>query len=85
MTPTTPSLQQILHQLGANNLDAQDEDGHTALMVATTAGNVESVKVLVAIKADINVCTKAGTVMHDAVEGGHRELLKVMLICKYHV
>jgi len=68
----------ILHQLGAKNLDAEDEDGHTAMMVASTAGNIQSVKVLLAMKANINVCTKAGTVMHDAVEGGHSKMIKTL-------
>ena len=72
-------IQQILHDLGATNLDAEDEDGHTAMMIASTAGNIGSLKVLLAIKANLNICTRAGTVMHHAVEGGHPKLLKVTL------
>ena len=41
-------VQQYLHDLGADNLDAVDKNGYTAMMVASSAGHIESVKVLIA-------------------------------------
>ena len=71
-------MQQILHKLGANNLDAIDGDEETALMAASHKGDVESVKALYEMKADVNICTKAGTAMHRAVDGGHVAMIKVL-------
>ena len=66
-----------MHQLGAENLDAVCEDGETAVMAASYNGDIESVKVLHAIKADLNVRTQAGTAIHRAVDCGNPEMLKV--------
>ena len=66
-----------MHQLGAENLDALCEDDETAVMAASYNGDIESVKALHAMKADLDVCTKAGTAIHRAVDGGHPEMLKV--------
>ena len=50
--PTSPLTnanvaQQYLHELGADNLDAVDKNGYTAMMIASAAGAIESVKVLI--------------------------------------
>ena len=68
-----------MHDLGAVNVDAVDEYGDTALMVASYYGKMDSVKYLHEIKADINFCSKFGTAMHRAAYGGHTEILKVTL------
>ena len=72
-------VQQTLHELGADCLDAVDKHDTTALMVASREGHVESVKLLHAMKADVNICGELGTAMHWAVVGGHTEMLKVTL------
>ena len=73
-------MQQTLHDLGAGNVDAVDENGSTALMVASEKGHLDSVKCLHEIKADISFCSgKVGTAMHRAALGGHTEILKVTL------
>ena len=68
---------QVLRQLGADNLDAEDEDHETAVMVASYNGDIRSVKALHLIKADLNARTKAGTAIHRAVEAGYQDVLKV--------
>ena len=61
-------------------MDAVDEDGFTALMIASQEGHLDSVKYLLEIKADINICSsKFGTAMHRAACNGHPEILKVTL------
>ena len=72
-------VQQTLHGLGADCLDAVDKEGKTALMAASSKGHVESVKLLHAMKADVTICGENGTAMHYAVRGGHTEMLKVKL------
>ena len=65
--------------MGAANVDAVDEDGETALMLASLGGHLDSVQYLYERKADVNVCGKFGTAMHRAASGGHTEILKVTL------
>ena len=65
--------------MGAVNVDAVDEDGDTALMLASLGGHLDSVKYLYEIKADVNIRGKFGTAMHRAALGGHTEILKVTL------
>ena len=66
--------------MGAANVDAVDEDGYTALMLASEKGRLDSVKYLHEIKADLHICSgKFGTAMHRAAFGGHTEILKVTL------
>ena len=72
-------VQQTLHGLGADCLDAVDKDGATALMRASSKGHIESVKLLHAMKADVNICGDLGTAMHYAAYGGQTEMLKVTL------
>ena len=70
--------QQTLHGLGAD-LDVLHIFGETALMCASGMGNVESVKLLHAMKADVNICGRFGTAMHSAAYGGHTEMFQVTL------
>ena len=65
--------------MGAANVNAVDEDGVTALMLASRCGKTDSVKYLYEIKADLNFCGASGTAMHGAASGGHTEILKVTL------
>ena len=60
-------------------MDAMDEDGDTALAVASGDGNIGMVKLLHEAKADLNVCGRYGTALHRAVKNGHTEVLKVTL------
>ena len=61
-------------------MDAVDEDGYTALMVASERGHLDSVQYLYEIKADLSICSgKFGTAMHRAAINGHTEILKVTL------
>ena len=69
----------VLHKLGAN-LDAVDEKGRTALIIATLKGDVELVKVLHDAKADLNVRAKSGMTALFAVARASRrqtDMLKV--------
>ena len=65
--------------MGAVNVDAVDEYGDTALMLASVGGHLDSVQYLYERKADVNICGKFGTAMHHAAFGGQTEILKVML------
>ena len=60
-------------------MDAVDEDGDTALMLASRWGKTDSVKYLHEIKADVNICGASGTAMHRAARNGHTEVLRVTL------
>ena len=70
--------QQELIGLGAGNLDALDNDGETALILASRERNMEMVKFLHEAKADLNAYGRYGTALHRAVQNGHTEMLKVM-------
>ena len=65
--------------MGAVNVDAVDQDGDTALILASRSGNTDSVQYLCEIKADVNICGASGTVMHHAALDGHTKILKVTL------
>ena len=66
--------------MGAVNVDAVDEDGNTALLLAGLNGHLGSAKYLYEIKADLSICSgKFGTAMHRAAVSGHTEILKVTL------
>ena len=67
---------QTLHELGAD-VDAMDENGYTAMMGASFKGDIDMVKLLHQLKADLDVCSQAGIAMHLAVEGGHVDMIKV--------
>ena len=69
--------QQELIGLGAGNLDALDNDGETALILASRERNMEMVKFLHEAKADLNAYGRYGTALHRAVKNGHTEMLKV--------
>ena len=63
-----------MHDLGAANVDAVDEDGFTALMLARENGHLDSVKYLHETKADLRICSGKAGKRH-----GHTDLLKVTL------
>ena len=69
------NLQGLL-RLGAG-LDAADAE--TALMKASSKGEIEMVTLLYEAKADLNVCGRNGTALHRAVGNGCTEVLKVTL------
>ena len=71
-------VQQFLHELGAKNVNAVNPDGDTALMVASYMGDIECVDVLHELKANLNVCTKAGTAIYRAALAGKTRMLKVI-------
>ena len=59
-------------------MDAVKEDNYTALMTASQEGHLDSVRYLLEIKADVNICSgKFGTAMHCAARNDHTEILKV--------
>ena len=66
-----------MYELGADNLDAMDEDGQTVLLGASQKGDIESIKMLHEIKADLNLCGEGGTAMHHAAFANQTETLKV--------
>ena len=71
-------MKQVLCDLGVD-LDIQAKDGRTAAMLASSEGDMESVKLLHEMKADLNVRDKLGqTVIHRAAYKGHTAMLKVM-------
>ena len=72
-------VHQVLHELGATNVDAVDSDCDTACMAASYKGDAGSLKVLHEIRADLDVCGSFGTALHRAVDAGHCEMIKVML------
>ena len=65
--------------MGCANVDAVNQFGGTALMLASENGSLDSVQYLYEIKADVNICGASGTAMHRAAFGGHTEILKVTL------
>ena len=68
--------QQTLHELGVP-LDAVDQIGETAAMIASADGNIEMVKLLHDMNADLTLCGQFGTIMHCATRGGHTKILEV--------
>ena len=51
--------QQTLHELGVP-VDDVDKDGNTAAMIASAKGNIEIVKLLHDMKADLTLCGQSG-------------------------
>ena len=69
--------QQTLHELGVP-LDAVDRFGQTSAMIASDKGDIEMVKLLHDMKADLPLCDQLGcTAMHLAIRGGHTKLVEV--------
>ena len=68
--------QQTLHELGVP-LDAMDKDGSTVAITACGKGNIEMVKLLHDMNADLTLCGQFGTIMHCATRGGHTKILEV--------
>ena len=61
------------------DLDVVNNNGDTALILASVKGDIEMVKLLHEAKVDLNVCGWLGTVLHRAVGNEHTEVLKVTL------
>ena len=78
LSSNTDSVEQVLHDLGVD-LDVQNNNGQTAVLLAIAMSDVESVKLLHEMKADLTVRDKDGsTAVHIAALSGHTEVLKVM-------
>ena len=61
-------------------VDAVDEDGRTALMVAVAKNNADCVKALLVVGADVNAEDKGGeTALMKAALNGNAEIVKVLL------
>ena len=61
-------------------VDAVDEDGRTALMVAVVKNNADCVKALLVVGADVNAKNKNGyTALMAAVLKGHTDCVKPLL------
>lgn len=61
-------------------VDAVDEDGRTALMVAVAKNNADCVKALLEARADVNAKNKkGGTALMLAVDEGHTDCVKTLL------
>ena len=67
---------QILYEEGVP-VDAVDAFGETATMIASCIGNIEVVKLLGKMKADLTLRSQRGTAMHCALRSGHTKLLEV--------
>ena len=70
--------QQYLYEADPKKVNAVDAQGETPVMVARQVGDMESVRILHNMKADLNVCTQAGTAMHRAALSGQAEMIKVI-------
>ena len=59
-------------------MDAVDENGRTALIIASCKGYIDVLQVLHEAKADLNVRDKKGrTAVFAAAKNGHTDMLKV--------
>ena len=76
-TRVQAEMVKLVHKLGAH-LDAVDENGRTALIIASCKGYIDVLQVLHEAKADLNVRDKKGrTAVFAAVKNGHTDMLKV--------
>ncbi|GEM_PF-6784392 len=76
------SKEMIIHivESGAN-VDAVQIAGITPLMIAVLRNNLELVKCLVAVKADVNKAMPAGeTALSGAIENGHFEIMVYLIV-----
>lgn len=72
-------LCRALIDLGAD-VNAQREDGWTALIMATSAGNTEACKLLLESGAKVNMQSSNGkTALMFAAEAGHLEICKLLI------
>jgi len=62
------------------DVNAVEDDGKTALMVASANGRVEVVKALLAAKADVNARQPDGsTALMLALRNGHQEVAELLM------
>ncbi len=62
-----------------DNVNAQDSDGFTALILATVKGNIEIVKLLLDKGADVDIETNSGeTALYIANNIGYTEIVKLL-------
>jgi hypothetical protein len=72
-------LQALLNLQPESAVDARDEDGRTALMLATLHGRAHAVNVLLAHGADPNVADARGTTPLQAALAGHQTAIAAAL------
>ena len=73
----TGALKEILE---VSDLNAQDEDGWTALMFAACAGHPSSVAALLDAGADASIKNKDGATAHDlAQERGYDDVIRALV------
>lgn len=62
------------------NVDAQDDQGYTALLICVLTGYMGGVQRLVSAGADVNLAASSGvTPLHSSVSKGHIEILEYLL------
>jgi ankyrin repeat protein len=64
------------------NIEAQDNEGRTALQAAVALNNTELVKMLVATGANVRRPSKHGTLLHEAVYEGNETIVETLLNAK---
>jgi hypothetical protein len=72
-------LQTVLNRQPESVVDARDEEGRTALMLATLHGRAHAVNVLLAHGADPNVADARGTTPLQAALAGHQTAIAAAL------
>jgi len=73
-------LSSLFPLLSLEDVNAQDDRGHTAIFQAVMSGKTYAVKALVGHGANINLRNKSGwTVLMGAAQEGHTEIVKVLL------
>ena len=72
-------LQALLNLQSESVVDARDEDGRTALMLATLHGRAHAVNVLLAHGADPNAADARGTTPLQAALAGHQTAIAAAL------
>ncbi|KAF5013614.1 hypothetical protein FDECE_375 [Fusarium decemcellulare] len=75
----TQKLEFLCKSAAGADIDSKSEDGLTAVHCAASAGQVESLKVLVKHKADLNRNTYKGTSLHLAILQGRRNVVDFLL------
>ena len=82
MTRTLSSIHQRNPALyeSLRKVNATDNDDWTALILASSGGHAEAMKVLIAGGAEVNATKKDGwTALMSASKGGHTEAIKVLI------
>ncbi|KAF4466341.1 ankyrin repeat-containing [Fusarium albosuccineum] len=75
----TQQLEFLCKNAAGADIDSKSNDGLTTIHYATLAGQVESLKVLVKHKADLNRNTDKGTCLHLAILQGRRNVVDFLL------